>query len=286
MDHLRARNGEFMLQVVSLYSFVSIPKPYLVKARLGDFSASYDVKGTLIIAPEGVNGTLSGRRSDLEALLFRLGELLGSPIKNAKWSSAPSHPFGKLKFPLKAEVVTMGEVNPSPAHRVGTYVKPEVWNDLIEDPSVLLIDTRNNYETALGTFSGAVDPNTKAFRDFQGWAREKLKDKRRPIAMFCTGGIRCEKATSFLLEEGFETVYHLEGGILNYLETVPAAESMWQGECFVFDERVSLKHGLELGSAAMCTACGRPVSEGRNLGEVQSCPYCGADFDVENQLPD
>ena len=268
------------LAVVTLYQFVSIAKPYVVKARLLDEFAALDVKGTLIIAPEGVNGTLSGQRGILERLLSFLEEEIGHRFQNAKWSTASKHPFGKLKFPLKPEIVTMGAAKPDPTQRVGTYVKPANWNALIEDPEVMVVDTRNDYETALGTFKGSMDPSTKAFRDFGAWVSENLTDKSQPVAMFCTGGIRCEKATSFMLEQGFETVYHLEGGILKYLEEVSPEESLWRGECFVFDERVSLVHGLEQGNAVMCTQCGRPVAEGRDLVSVDCCPYCGTPFNL------
>ena len=178
----------------------------------------------------------------------------------------------------------MGVEDVDPTACVGRYATPSEWNALIDDPECLVIDTRNDYETALGTFKGAVDPDTKTFRDFETWAKNNLTDKTQSVAMFCTGGIRCEKATSFLKEEGFESVYHLEGGILKYLEDVPPEDSLWQGECFVFDERVSLKQGLEQGRAAMCNGCGRPVAQGRDLAVIDTCPYCGAKFSVDTLL--
>ena len=274
-----------LISVVTLYRFVRIEKPYLVKARLQDLLIGEDIKGTLIIAPEGVNGTLSGGRDVLGKVIAFLETELGTSVENAKWSTADEHPFGKLKFPLKPEVVTMGDVKPDPSIHVGTYVQPNDWNALISDPNVLVIDTRNDYETALGSFEGALDPNTKTFREFEGWASANLGDKSQPIAMFCTGGIRCEKATSFLKENGYESVFHLEGGILKYLEEVPEADSLWNGECFVFDDRVSLTHGLAVGDAAMCFSCGRPVAEGRDLTKITQCPYCNAPFQLP-KVPD
>ena len=269
-----------MIQVVTLYYFQHIDKPYLIKAKLSDWCESQDVKGTLIIAHEGVNGTLSGRRDILEGFICRLQELLGNITLPTKWSTAKVHPFGKLKFPLKPEIVTMGSVKPNPLKRVGTYVRPENWNELILRDDVQVVDTRNHYEVALGTFEGSVDPKTAAFRDFSAWVEQNLDPSRdKSVAMFCTGGIRCEKATSHLLEKGFESVYHLEGGILRYLEVVPESESLWRGECFVFDDRVSLNHGLVQGTAVMCNHCGRPVATADQKKRPELCPSCGAELE-------
>lgn len=261
--------------VVTLYVFQRLEKAYLVKAKLSDWCEEKDIRGTLIIAEEGVNGTLSGDRQLLQAFVERLSELLGGTALVTKWSEAPSHPFGKLKLPLKPEIVTMGDPKPDPLARVGTYVAAEDWNALISRDDVLLVDTRNTYEVALGTFEGAIDPKTSAFREFHTWASGNLDAKRhKHVAMFCTGGIRCEKASSYLLEQGFESVYHLEGGILKYLEAVPRTASLWRGECFVFDERVSVDHDLAVGSALMCEACGRPVAYAKGPNGPTQCPNC------------
>ena len=264
------------VSVVALYHFVSIEKPYLIKAKLGDWVVDRDLKGTLIIAPEGVNGTLSGSSEVLEGFVTRLSSLLGVDTIATKWSHATEHP-GKLKFPLKDEVVTMGLPKPDPLEIVGTYVSPQDWNALINDPEVKVVDTRNWYEFELGTFKGAIDPGTKAFRDFETWVRDNLDpEKDTKVAMFCTGGIRCEKASSFLLNEGFPSVFHLEGGILNYLETMPEEESLWEGECFVFDDRVTLSHGLEQGTSLMCKNCGRPSKNAKLADGPDRCAHCGA----------
>lgn len=266
-----------MLCVVTLYEFTRIEKPYLIKAKLGDWIGSKDVLGTLIIAPEGVNGTLSGTRDVLEGLVVHLADLLGVGPLTTKWSSAKTHPFGKLKFPLKDEVVTMGAPKPDPTQQVGTYVEPSEWNQLIADPLVTLVDTRNWYEVELGTFQGAIDPGTDAFRDFEAWVKSHLDPVRdKKVAMFCTGGIRCEKASSYMLSEGFESVFHLKGGILSYLESVAEDSSTWEGECFVFDDRVTLGHGLKMGTSLMCKDCGRPTKDAKLQDGPSVCPHCGA----------
>lgn len=264
-----------MIFVVTLYEFVRIETPSLMKERLRDWIAEQDIKGTLIIAPEGVNGTLSGQRANLEELLAYLAQLLGAEALSTKWSTSATHPFRRLKFPLKDEIVTMGKPRPDPTQQVGTYVEPNQWNELISDPEVTVVDTRNAYEVDLGTFKGAIDPGTAAFSDFEAWVRSNLDPTRnKKVAMFCTGGIRCEKASSFLMAEGFESVFHLKGGILSYLENVQEQSSLWQGECFVFDERVTLTHGLKVGEAVMCKACGRPTKEGKLIDAIVVCPAC------------
>jgi UPF0176 protein len=266
-----------VLSVVTVYRFTQIEKPYLIKARLGDWIGVQDIKGTLIIAPEGINGTLSGPKGTLEPLIEFLAELLDVSPLETKWSTCSVHPFGKLKFPLKNEIVTMGDPKPDPTQLVGTYVAPDNWNALISDPEVILVDTRNWYEVELGSFEGAVNPQTDAFRDFEAWVKSNLdpaEDKK--VAMFCTGGIRCEKASSYLLEEGFESVFHLQGGILNYLEHVEVADSMWEGECFVFDDRVTLAHGLEIGASLICKGCGKPTKDAKLVDGPSDCPHCFA----------
>lgn len=273
-------------QVAALYRF----------ARLDDF-ASYrepierlcrdeGVRGTLLLAHEGINGTIAGTA---EAIARVVGYLRGLPDcadLDVKLSTAAAMPFHRMKVRLKREIVTMGEPDIDPRASVGTYIDAQDWNALISDPDTIVIDTRNDYEVAVGTFSGAVDPKTASFRDFPEWfrrERERLLGSGKPpkVAMFCTGGIRCEKSTAFLKQEGVEEVYHLKGGILKYLETVPEEQSLWRGECFVFDQRVTIGHGLVEGSYALCHACRRPVDEEDRLSPLfeagVSCPACHAE---------
>ncbi|MFL0671995.1 MAG: rhodanese-related sulfurtransferase [Erythrobacter sp.] len=262
-----------MIHVAALYQFTAFPDPGALRAPLLEHCAAHGVKGTLLLAHEGINGTIAGEAAALDAVLAAIRALPGCAGLEVKFSAAPEMPFGRMKVRVKREIVTMGEPDLDPAASVGRYVAPQDWNALIADPETLVIDTRNDYEVAIGSFAGAVDPRTRAFRDFPAWFREHrealLAGKRR-VAMFCTGGIRCEKSTSFLRREGVEEVYHLRGGILKYLEDVPEADSLWRGECFVFDERVSLGHGLAPGSARMCRACGRAVLPG------EACAACEA----------
>ena len=230
-----------------------------------------------------MNGTIAGSPEAIDAAIAELRALPGAEGLEAKFSEAADMPFARLKVRLKREIVTMGVPGTDPNSLVGTYVKPQDWNAMITDPDTVLIDTRNDYETALGTFEGAIDPQTESFRDFPAWFREfrarlDAEGRKPKIAMFCTGGIRCEKATSFVKAEGLEDVFHLEGGILKYLETVPEPETKWRGECYVFDERVSVRHDLTPGAHELCHACGRPVSpEGRqhkDYVEGISCAAC------------
>jgi UPF0176 protein len=262
-----------LINVAALYQFTAFPDPGALRALLLEQCEAHGVKGSLLLAHEGINGTIAGEAAALDAVLAAIRALPGCAGLEVKFSAAPEMPFGRMKVRVKREIVTMGEPDLDPAASVGRYVAPQDWNALIADPETLVIDTRNDYEVAIGSFAGAVDPRTRSFRDFPAWFREHrealLAGKRR-VAMFCTGGIRCEKSTSFLRSEGVEEVYHLRGGILKYLEDVPAADSLWQGECFVFDERVSLGHGLAQGSARMCRACGRAVLAG------EACAVCDA----------
>jgi UPF0176 protein len=241
------------------------------------------IKGSVLIAEEGVNGTIAGSPEAIEAALDALRALHGAESLEAKFSEAEAIPFPRLKVRLKREIVTLGVPGTDPSSLVGTYVKPEDWNALISDPDTVLIDTRNDYEVAIGTFEGAIDPQTESFREFPAWfrdfrARLESEGRKPKIAMFCTGGIRCEKATSFVKAEGIDDVFHLQGGILKYLETVPKPETKWRGECYVFDERVSVRHDLTPGDHVLCHACGRPVSpEGRqhkDYVEGISCAAC------------
>ncbi len=237
------------------------------------------ILGTLLLAREGINGTISGPAEGIHTLLTELRQDPRLAALEAKFSQAERHPFPRLKIKLKREIVTLGVPFVDPTAVVGTYVAPEDWNALIQDPEVLVLDTRNDYEVAIGTFAGAVDPHTRTFREFPEYVARTLDPtKHRKVAMFCTGGIRCEKASSYLRQQGFPEVYHLQGGILKYLETVPPEESLWQGECFVFDERVSVTHGLETGDASLCYGCRRPVTAADRASPLYeegiSCPAC------------
>jgi UPF0176 protein len=236
-------------QVAAFYQFAALPDFRELREPLRSVCAGLDLRGSVLLAHEGVNGTLAGGAEAVAALVeeLRRGELFGGRLDNLelKFSAASTMPFQLLKVRLKKEIVTLGDAGADPTRQVGIYVEPADWNALIAAPDTLVIDTRNAFEVAMGTFSGAVDPGIKSFGQFKDFAVQKLDpSKHRKIAMFCTGGIRCEKASAYLLSRGFTEVYHLKGGILKYLEGVPEAESRWRGECFVFDERVALGHGL------------------------------------------
>ena len=251
-----------MLAIATFYQFFPFPDYAEWRSPLLTLCRDNQLKGTILLAREGINGTMAGSRDGIDALLAYLRSDSRINRLEYKESTANDYPFDRLKVRLKQEIVTLGQPNIDPSARVGTYVRPEDWNELISDPEVTVIDTRNDYEVEIGSFRGAENPNTHSFRDFPDYAKDRLKpQEHRKIAMFCTGGIRCEKATAFLLEQGFEEVYHLQGGILKYLEEVPAQESLWEGECFVFDGRVSVKQGLEPGSYDLCAGCGHPISE-------------------------
>jgi len=236
-------------KVAAFYQFVALPDFRELREPLRAFCAGLGLKGSVLLATEGINGTLAGSEDSIAALIaeLRVGQLFGGRLDNLelKFSRADAMPFGRMKVRLKREIVTLGDKAADPTKQVGTYVEPSEWNELIASPETLVIDTRNAFEVAMGTFQGAVDPRIASFGQFKDFVAEKLDPaKHRKIAMFCTGGIRCEKASSLLLAQGFAEVYHLKGGILKYLEEVPEAESRWRGECFVFDERVALGHGL------------------------------------------
>lgn len=267
----------------ALYHFVSLTDYKALQAPLLEFCKLQKIKGTLLLAEEGINGTIAGLPENIRNVLNFLrtdpifkGRLAALEHKES-WSD--KHPFYRMKVKLKKEIVTLGVPGVSPTKQVGTYVKPEDWNDLISDPEVVLIDTRNDYEVDIGTFKGASDPKTATFREFPEFVKDNYdKKKHKKVAMFCTGGIRCEKASSYMLDQGFEEVFHLEGGILKYLETVPKEESLWEGECFVFDQRVAVKHDLEVGSYDQCYACRYPLSEADMQSPLYtpgiSCPHC------------
>jgi UPF0176 protein len=268
-----------MLIVAALYQFTRFPDPAALKPGLLEVCEANGVKGSLLLAAEGINGTIAGTRHGIDAALAAIRALPGCAALEWKESPAAALPFGRMKVRLKREIVTMGQPDVDPLARVGTHVRPADWNALIRDPDTVVIDTRNDYEVAIGTFAGAVDPGTRAFGEFPDWwqaNRDRFAGKR--IAMFCTGGIRCEKSTNYLLGQGVNEVYHLKGGILQYLEDVPETESLWQGQCFVFDDRVSVGHGLQPGGLRACGACRRPVTEADQADpdyeEGVSCPAC------------
>ena len=276
--------------VAALYKFVRLDDPAALRAPLQAVCREAGLCGTLLLAREGVNGTVSGRRAGIVRLLdwFAADNRTG-PVP-AKFSFSAEPPFYRMKVRLKQEIVTMGEPDVDPAGRVGTYIKPQDWNALIRDPDTLVIDTRNDYEIAIGKFENAVDPGTRSFRDFPQWVRDNLDalpagKQPKNIAMYCTGGIRCEKATSYLVGKGYRNVFHLEGGILKYLEEVAENESAWQGECYVFDQRVAVRHGLQPGEYGMCRACRMPLSQQEMASplyeEGVSCPKCHASHTAE-----
>ena len=263
----------------ALYKFVSLPDYKALQAPILEKCVALNIKGTLLLALEGINGTIAGKQEDIDALLTYLRQDPRFSDLEHKESYAETHPFYRMKVKLKKEIVTMGVTGIDPNNVVGTYVKPEDWNDLINDPDVILLDTRNDYEVSIGTFKGAIDPKTTTFREFPKFIDQNLdKTKNKKVAMFCTGGIRCEKASSFMKAQGFEAVYHLQGGILKYLETVPKEESLWEGECFVFDQRVAVKHGLEVGEYDQCYACRMPLSPEEVKSDKYTpgiaCPHC------------
>ena len=250
-----------MYTIAALYHFTRFEDPAALQAPLRAVCAANAVRGSLLLAGEGINGTIAGPRDGLNEVLAHIRGLPGCAGLEWKESTSDSPPFGRLKVRLKKEIVTLGVPGVDPNAAVGHYVRARDWNALISAPDVAVIDTRNDYETAIGTFRGAVDPETESFRDFPAWweaNKDRFHNKR--IAMFCTGGIRCEKSTNYLISQGVDEVYHLKGGILQYLEDVPEEESLWQGDCFVFDERVSVGHGLSQGPHALCRACRRPLT--------------------------
>jgi UPF0176 protein len=269
-----------MTQIVAtFYKFVSLPDFAEMRSPLLSHCQVQGVKGTILLAAEGINGTIAASREAIACVFSFLRSDSRLADLEYKESHADVAPFERMKVKLKQEIVTLGLPEVNPSQQVGTYVSPQEWNDLICDPETIAIDTRNDYEVKIGTFKGAQNPQTQSFREFPDYVRENLDpSKHKKVALFCTGGIRCEKATSFLLSQGFEEVYHLKGGILKYLEEVPADESLWQGECFVFDERVAVEQGLALGTHELCRSCGHPISEADKASsqyeEGISCPYC------------
>lgn len=272
--------------VAALYHFAPLADFAARRQPLAALACGKGVRGTLLLAGEGVNGTIAGSRSAIDSVVAHIRGFPGFSGLEVKESFAREMPFNRLKVRLKKEIVTMGRADIDPLGSVGTYVEAEAWNDLIGRDDVIVIDTRNAYEIEIGTFAGAIDPGTATFRDFPGWVEDNLDPQANTkIAMFCTGGIRCEKATALLKQMGFTDVYHLKGGILRYLETVPAESSLWQGECFVFDQRVSVGHGLVPGPYQLCSICRKPFEAGAAGGGYADtpCPECEADADAERK---
>jgi UPF0176 protein len=257
--------SDWPLSVAALYRFTRFTDCASLRAPLERVCREQGVRGTLLLAPEGINGTIAGHPEAISVLLDYIRSLPDCADLEVKLSGASTMPFHRMKVRVKREIVTMGEPGIDPRASAGTYVEAQEWNALISDPDTIVIDTRNDYEVAVGTFDRAIDPKTTTFRDFPAWFRSEREGllgsgKQPKVAMFCTGGIRCEKSTAFLKQEGIEDVYHLKGGILKYLETVPEDASLWRGECFVFDQRVTIGHGLAPGTFELCHACRRPVS--------------------------
>jgi UPF0176 protein len=266
--------------IAALYQFVPFEAPDALHAPMLAVCQDAGIKGTILLAREGINGTIAGSAAAIEVVIAHIRTLPGCAALDVKFSAAPSMPFLRMKVRLKREIVTLGLPTIDPARDTGRYVEAAAWNALIRDPDVIVIDTRNAYEVAIGSFAGAVNPATGTFRDFPAWFRDyrKTLPAKPKIAMFCTGGIRCEKSTAFLRAEGIEDVAHLKGGILKYLETVPADQSLWEGECFVFDQRVSVGQGLAPGHFVQCRACRTPLSDveqtSTDYEEGVKCPHC------------
>lgn len=275
----------YPFKVAAMYRFVPINDIPALRAEIYDFARQHvpSICGTLLLAPEGINGTIAAKVQEMDAMIDFLDQKLG--VKTAetacelKFSHASAQPFNRFKVRPKKELITLRKPEADPTKLVGQYVEAQDWNDLINDPEVILVDTRNDYETKVGIFEGAIDPDMKIFTEFPDWVEKNLDPaKHKKVAMFCTGGIRCEKASSYMLAHGFENVYHLKGGILKYLETVPADESKWKGDCFVFDHRVAVGHGLQEGDWRVCHACREPLSaEEMTRPEYEkgvSCHHC------------
>ncbi|MER8852051.1 rhodanese-related sulfurtransferase [Mesorhizobium australicum] len=267
------------VRVAALYRFARLDAFEALRAPLAAFCCGRGIKGTLLLAHEGINGTVAGSDEAIAALIEQIEAIDGLSGLEVKYSSAAAMPFHRMKVRLKREIVTMGVETIDPAASAGTYVEAGDWNALISQADTIVIDTRNDYEVSIGSFKGAVDPATASFREFPAWVEAHRTDlDRRKVAMFCTGGIRCEKATAYVKSLGFEDVFHLKGGILKYLEEVPAEQSLWQGECFVFDERVSVSHGLAVGNGELCRACRHPLMESDLVSPKYavgvSCPHC------------
>jgi len=279
MDDVASRAGEFSVQVAAFYRFVPLSGLAGLGRDVRETCEAGGLLGTILLASEGINGSIAGSREGVGGLLDFFARTAGLEDLHARISYCSQNPFQRMKVRLKKEIVSFGVEGIDPGQQAGEYVAPGQWNELISRPGVRLIDTRNDYEVALGTFAGAENPRTRSFREFPAWVEEHLgNDRDQPLAMFCTGGIRCEKSTAYLRQLGYRNVYHLEGGILNYLDTVPVDESLWQGDCFVFDNRVTVDHNLAEGSYELCPACRMPLSEedrkSDRFEKNVSCPKC------------
>ena len=271
-----------MYLVAALYKFSSISKPKELQDEIRSQLKELSIYGTILVGEEGLNGTIAGTHKKINEAVKYIKSIQGFSNLDIKFSQSQENPFVRLKVKLKKEIVTIGDESINPNHKVGDYIDPQDWNELISDKNTILIDTRNNYECSIGTFKNAINPNTVKFREFPEWIEDQNfsddeKDKKN-FAMFCTGGIRCEKASSFMKERGFKNVNHLKGGILNYFEKIGTSTSLWEGECFVFDDRVSVKHDLSVGTYDMCHGCRMPITETdkRNNKYIRgvACPAC------------
>ena len=277
------------MKVVSFYRFLDLKDPQPFRDDLQALCDKQDLLGTILVATEGFNGTIAGREDAIRAVLSWLQDRFDiTEDLDARWTDADEAPFRRMRVKVKKEIVTLGRPDILPHRHTGTHVPPERWNELIEDPNVVVIDTRNHYEFEVGTFPGAIDPGNDSFREFPAFAKILAETSpKRPLAMFCTGGIRCEKATALMLELGFDEVYHLQGGILNYLEKIPAEQNRWDGECFVFDTRVAVDRDLAEGGYVQCHACRRPLSsedlESPDYREGVACPRCVNETDADRR---
>ena len=261
-DPSTAELRQVKYEVHAFYKFVEVEDPIALREQLLELGSRFSLCGTILVAPEGINSTVAALPEAMRGFNAELRKDARFADLEAKVSSADDQPFYRFKVRLKKEIVTLGVPEVDPVNEVGTYVQAEDWNQLIQSPDVVLVDTRNDYECAIGRFKGAVDPNTQSFREFPNWVEQNLADKKKTkVAMYCTGGIRCEKATALLRQQGFEQVFHLKGGILKYLEEVDPEESLWEGSCFVFDNRVALEHGLAESEYVNCPGCRHPLSE-------------------------
>lgn len=265
--------------VAALYKFATLSNLDQMQADLQKLCDNHEICGTLLIAHEGINGTIAGSREGIDVVLHAIRRYPGLQDLEYKESAATEEPFYRMKVKIKKEIVTMGQPDIDPNHIVGTYLSPEEWNKVISDPETVLIDTRNDYEIKIGTFKNAINPHTETFREFPDYVQKNFDPaKHKKVAMFCTGGIRCEKASAYMKQMGFPEVYHLKGGILKYLEDMPEEKSLWQGDCFVFDQRVAVGHGLKLTDYELCPSCRHPIGDEERKSEKYiegvTCPEC------------
>ena len=275
--------------IATFYKFIFLSEYTEKKQLLLKFCQDHSIKGTILLSQEGINATIAGIPEDIQATINYLKKDNYFLDLDVKYSTSSYLPFKRMKVRLKKEIVTLGMTDIDPEQQVGTYVAPENWNNILEDKEIIVIDTRNIYEIAIGTFKGAINPNTHFFREFPDYVRNYLNpNKHKKVAMFCTGGIRCEKASSYLLKKGFKEVFHLKGGVLNYLKNISKSQSLWQGECFVFDERVAVQHKLEKGNYKMCKGCGYPLLNKSDLFDCSeknnSCPHCDSSLNIKERL--